>query len=178
MTTSPNPRFDDTSRLYTVSPERWQRNVFLADAAADQETIKLLHGAFEYFIDYQHGGTAPEYFWFRKRKQVLRLVERHYRTLGNVRHSNASPWRAMDLGCGDGVDFFLIRRKILELNSGASLSFIGVDGNPESLRMCELKKVYYDASDSDFVRCDFSDSRLPFADGTIDFVYCSEVLEH
>ena len=84
----------------------------------------------------------------------------------------------VDIGCGDGVDFFLIRRRLLELNPGAQLSFVGVDGNHESLRMCELKQAYYGALDCSFVRCDLSKAPLPLDDGGFDIVYCSEVLEH
>jgi SAM-dependent methyltransferase len=143
--------------------------------AADLETIRLLRGAFDYFIGHDQGAVVPGYFWFRKRQRVLRLIERH---LSNLGQSLILPWKAVELGCGDGTDFYLIRRKISELGSNSPRHFIGVDGNFESLRMCRLKKIYYGAFDSDFVRCDLSQEVLPFNDDEFDFVYCSEVLEH
>jgi ubiquinone/menaquinone biosynthesis C-methylase UbiE len=64
------------------------------------------------------------------------------------------------------------------LNPGIPLSFVGLDGNNDSLRVCELKKVHYAALDCGFVRCDLSKPPLPLGDGAFDLVYCSEVLQH
>jgi ubiquinone/menaquinone biosynthesis C-methylase UbiE len=140
-----------------------------------QRTVELLGPAFDYFAGYEHGAVAPGYFWFRKRQKVLRLIGRH---LGS-RDSSASPaWRMADIGCGDGVDLYLIRKRLLESKPGAPLSFLGIDGNHDCLRICRLKKAHYSASDCEFLRCDLSKPPLPLADGMFDLVYCSEVLEH
>lgn len=143
-------------------------------AYTEQEIIELLRGGFDYLCG-EPGSASPEYFWFRKRQRVLLLIERHFSRLTRC---DFQPWRGVDLGFGDGLDLYLIRRRILELGLDTPARFVGVDGNPESLRLCRLKKGYYGASDSDFVRCDLSKPSLPFADAEFDFVYCSEVLEH
>jgi ubiquinone/menaquinone biosynthesis C-methylase UbiE len=145
-------------------------------AAESRGARELLGGSFDYLIGYDHGAPSPGYYWYRKRQRVLRLIEHHF---PGVRRFDVSPaWRVVELGCGDGVDFFLLRKKILELSRGASVRFIGAEGNPDALRMCRLKKAYYGASDSDFVWCDLSQTSLPFGNREFDFVYCSEVLEH
>src|SRR5271163_4989495 len=140
----------------------------------ERQRADLLGPAFDYLADYDHGGVAPGYFWFRKRQRVLRLIDRNFSSLS----PSFTPWRVADIGCGEGVDLFLIRRRLLELNPGVALSFAGVDGNHDSLRICQLKKGHYGASDCEFIRCDLSKPPLPLADGMIDFVYCSEVVEH
>lgn len=143
-------------------------------AYTEGEIIELLKGGFDYLCG-EPGSASPEYFWFRKRQRVLLLIERHF---SRLRACNVPPWKAIDVGCGDGVDAYLIRKKLLGLGFGTPALFVGVDGNPESLRMCRLKKAYYGASDSHFLRCDLSKPPLPFADAEFDFIYCSEVLEH
>jgi SAM-dependent methyltransferase len=105
---------------------------------------------------------------------VLRLIDRYFSGLS----PSLTNWRVPDIGCGDGIHLFLIRKRLLELNPGVPSSFTGVDGNHASLRICQLKKAHYGASDCDFIRCDLSKRSLPLADGTMDFVYCSEVVEH
>jgi len=42
-------------------------------------------------------------------------------------------WRVADIGCGDGVDLFLSRKRLRELNLGIALGFAHVDGNHDSL---------------------------------------------
>lgn len=143
-------------------------------AYSEQEIIELLRAGFDHSYC-EPGSTSEEYFWFRKRQRVLHLIDRHLLCLSRC---DGRHWTAMDLGCGEGVDLYLIRKRILEAGFDTQARFLGVDGNPESIRMCTLKKAYYRASDSHFLRCDLSRTPLPFADAQFDFIYCSEVLEH
>src|SRR5713101_5276429 len=145
------------------------------DPAIDREAIKLLRGGFEYYIGYEHGVVAPSYFWFRKRLGVLNLITRH---VSEIVRSSSKPWRGIEVGCGAGVDYFLIHRKLSALAPDADLRFVGVDGNPDSLKLCQLKKKYYGVRDAAFLRCDLSKPALPFADSRFDFAFSSEVLEH
>jgi ubiquinone/menaquinone biosynthesis C-methylase UbiE len=145
------------------------------DPAIDREAINLLRGGFDYYIGYEHGAVAPGYFWFRKRLRVLDLITRH---VSGIVPSSAKPWRGIEVGCGDGVDFFLIHKKLSALAPDADLRFLGVDGNPDALKLCQLKKQYYGVRDAAFLRCDLSKPTLPCADGLFDFAFSSEVLEH
>ena len=153
----------------------------MGQATISQAQIEVLRFGFDYYADYLHGSPSPGYFWFRKRQKVLALIARHFQA--SLDHT--SSWKFADLGCGDGVDLFLIRRKILELITSQSaaapatdsLRFVGVDGNPNLLRVCELKKRYYQADDTELVNCNLA-ARLPFDDDHFDFLYCSEVVEH
>jgi len=145
------------------------------DPLTDREMISLLRGGFDYCIGYEHGAVAPAYFWFRKRLGVINLISRH---VSEIVPSSAKPWRGIEVGCGDGVDYFLIHKKLSALAPDADLRLVGVDGNPDSLKLCQLKKKYYGVRDAAFLRCDLSEPRLPFADGLFDFAFSSEVLEH
>ena len=71
-----------------------------------------------------------------------------------------------DVGCGNGI-YSISLKKIV------SCKLYGVDGSEYALEKAQssgFDKVYYVE--------DFSSSRLPFADGELDFVICKDVLEH
>jgi ubiquinone/menaquinone biosynthesis C-methylase UbiE len=134
------------------------------------EVLRLLAGGFDHTIDYNHSAPSPEYFWYRKRRQVLSLLAKHVRGLSAM-------WRGVELGCGPGVDLYLIRKKLLELNPEVNIGLVAIDGADVQLQNCRLKKSYYHAPDVNLARCDLS-LQLPFRDRSFDFAYCSEVLEH
>lgn len=125
------------------------------------------------------GRTADNYFWRRKRREVLRLIGRHLGEI--VGPSGGAPVdrRFVELGFGDATDFFLIRDRILSRAepAGQRWSFEGTDGPESLIRFAEMKRRAYGAVDTTFRPLDLS-RPLPWPDGTADFVYCSEVVEH
>lgn len=135
-------------------------------AHADPED--LLHPGFDYQLTFDQGAPAPEYYWHRKRRAVLRQLRKH---IGPA----SGPWTFVDAGCGQGVDLFLIWKLLREVRPEAR--FCGLEANPRAIALCEHKRRYYQAHQVEIVPCDVA-VRLPFPDQSIDFLYCSEVLEH
>jgi ubiquinone/menaquinone biosynthesis C-methylase UbiE len=81
-----------------------------------------------------------------------------------------SEMRVLDLACGDG---FYTRRIAERLGSGGSIT--GVDINPAFLREArEEASRQTGRAKIDFVEASFD--RLPFPDGTFDFVWCAQSL--
>jgi SAM-dependent methyltransferase len=136
----------------------------------ERSSIGLLHSAFDYVREPQHGSPAPGYYWFRKRQKVLKLIT------DRVRPASGS-WNFLEFGCGNGIDFFLIRRKLGELAGHERFTCLGLEGNPLCVEMCRAKADYYKAANVSFKTHDVL-SRSPVDAASVDFVYCSEVLEH
>lgn len=74
----------------------------------------------------------------------------------------------VDCGCGKGVWGYLIRTT-RGLNRGGKL--IGLDINKDYLQFCKYHKVYDELIERDV-------TKLPFKDKSVDFLICSEVIEH
>jgi ubiquinone/menaquinone biosynthesis C-methylase UbiE len=72
----------------------------------------------------------------------------------------------LDIGCGDGVYEKLLPKDVL-----AKTKIIGVDFSIEQLKKASK---YLDETH----RVDLDSEKLPFKNGSIDLVICSEVLEH
>lgn len=83
-------------------------------------------------------------------------------------------WKCADIGGGGGADLFLIRSAVPD---GKEAEFTGVDANPKGLQVLQLRKEYFGADDVKVVNSDIT-KELPFADGELDFIFCSEVVEH
>ncbi|HUD45073.1 MAG TPA: class I SAM-dependent methyltransferase [Patescibacteria group bacterium] len=74
----------------------------------------------------------------------------------------------IDIGCGRGIWGFLI--KILRSLEGSN--FIGVDLNDYSINFVKAHNIYTKVIRSDITK------KLPFKDKSVDFIICSEVIEH
>jgi len=74
----------------------------------------------------------------------------------------------VDMGCGRGVWGFLIRTQ----RDLTKSTFIGVDYNAFYLKFVNHHKIY-----DKTVRADIT-KKLPFKDASVDFLICSEVIEH
>jgi SAM-dependent methyltransferase len=131
----------------------------------------LLQSTFDYLGEPQHGAPAPGYYWFRKRQKVLKLITER------VRPTGGGSWNFVEFGCGNGIDFFLIRRKLAELAEHGEVNSVGLEGNPLCIEMCRAKADYYKAANVAFYTHDVL-SQSPVDAASVDFVYCSEVLEH
>jgi ubiquinone/menaquinone biosynthesis C-methylase UbiE len=75
---------------------------------------------------------------------------------------------AVDCGCGKGIWGYLIRT-IRDIGDGGKL--IGIDINSDYLKFCRFHRVYNKLLNQDI-------RKFPFKDKSIDFVICSEVIEH
>jgi ubiquinone/menaquinone biosynthesis C-methylase UbiE len=133
---------------------------------------RLLDPRFDYESNPLHGCPQWEYYWYRKRQRVLKLIRRNTALLVPSRER---PWTFADLGCDGGTDLFLIRNEILA--KGVQGAFLGIDANPNALKTLQFRKEHFGADDVTCVRSDFT-KELPFGDAEVDFVFCSEVVEH
>jgi SAM-dependent methyltransferase len=136
---------------------------------SDTDIIELLRGQFDYQRISSYGSPADNYFWFRKRREVARLLEDYFHSFKKDRGL------FVDIGCGDGSDLVLFRDLFTSRVNG--WRFLGIEGHPAMLKICQLKKYYYRLDDIDFISSNLTQA-LPFQDGEADIVYCSEVLEH
>jgi ubiquinone/menaquinone biosynthesis C-methylase UbiE len=73
----------------------------------------------------------------------------------------------VDCGCGKGVWGYLIR----SVRSMQNCKIIGIDLDPNYLSYCKVHNVYDKLIKSDI-------STLPLKDSSVDFLICSEVIEH
>jgi SAM-dependent methyltransferase len=55
--------------------------------------------------------------------------------------------------------------------------FLGLEGHPKHLKLCNLRKEYSNADNVKFVWANVED-KLDLKDNQADIIYCSEVLEH
>jgi SAM-dependent methyltransferase len=128
-----------------------------------------LYVKFEEETSINCGSPSASYYWHRKRKEVVSLLRRHRETIAGLSHS------VIDVGCGDGKDLSLIRETYASM--GISGRFIGLDGQPAWLRMCELRRAHFMPGDTEFGPVDVND-RLPLSDASVGLAFCSEVVEH
>jgi SAM-dependent methyltransferase len=131
---------------------------------AGDEELELLRARFDYELADGFATPSGSYYWFRKRRQILALIERHRARLGRTPV-------VTDLGCGTGADLMVLRRA---LGPG---TYIGIEGDPSALRVCELRRAHHRAEDVSFVMRDLTGG-VPLDDATVDLAYCSEVVEH
>ena len=132
-----------------------------------QHAFKPFAGGFDYQIDpAQYGAASSNYYWWRKRQKVFSLAAKAFGSLP----PNAI---VVDVGCGDATDLFLLWRQF----SRPGISFHGLEGDPDSITLCNIKRGYYNATEVAFTQIDVT-AGLPFEGNSVDLVYCSEVLEH
>ncbi len=74
----------------------------------------------------------------------------------------------LDLGCGKGVIGYLIRSQ----RNLTGSTMIGIDAGKEYLLFTQKHKIYDQTIQSDLK------NKLPFKNKSVDFIICSEVIEH
>lgn len=117
---------------------------------------------------------SGRYFWNRKRFQVADLVRKNIHIFSSL-YGEDREFKCVDIGCGTGVDLLLIRQ-LLKPHFTQS-EFIGLEGNQVHYELSNLRKKYFNLDDIKFKIVDLT-IELPFDDNSVDFVYCSEVVEH
>ncbi|MDJ1168131.1 class I SAM-dependent methyltransferase [Roseofilum sp. BLCC_M154] len=136
---------------------------------------KMAEGKFGYEASTTCASPSANYFWYRKRQEVIKICTRNLYDLLKSTDTSENPSLFVDIGCGDGTDLFLIHNLFVKHSS--AWKFIGLEANTDLVQICKMKQEYYKASGVDFM---FSNaiSKLPFSDGEVNLVYCSEVIEH
>lgn len=140
----------------------------------DENLMEFFQGKFDYERTLSCATPSGNYFWYRKRQEVVKLIDRNINIILNQRDDLTSSL-FVDIGCGEGVDIFLISDVLNKHSSKWNL--IGVEAVDSSLKICNLKKKYYQADNISFLPCDITNP-LPFKDAEVDVLYCSEVIEH
>jgi len=124
-------------------------------------------------IEHRFSTPSGNYFWQRKFLKVQNLLRA---CLGLLEPANSRSSQAfVELGCGNGVDLYWLRENLALHTPDWQLS--GIDADPTSLEICALKKEFYGADNVDLIKGDIT-RPLPFEDGSVDILYCSEVIEH
>ncbi|MCL1468530.1 methyltransferase domain-containing protein [Argonema galeatum] len=141
----------------------------------DENLMKILGGKFEYERTIRCATPSGNYFWYRKRQEIVKLFERNISLFLDSQMDKAAPCLFVDIGCGESIDLFLIRDSLEKSSSG--WHFIGLEADPTSLQVANLRKEYNKADNVDFISCDVT-KKLPFQDAEVDIIYCSEVIEH
>ena len=115
----------------------------------------------------QHWQPVVDYYWKRKRSEVLRLIERNFERLcGN---EDTGDLIFVDLGCGNGKDLLVC--KDFMKRGCPRWQFVGVDAQSPG------NDSFLPSADIDVVVTDFA-NKLPFGDQEVDVLYSSEVIEH
>lgn len=114
-----------------------------------------------------------EYFWGRKRLKCVEIILRNF---ARMFPDPNEVYRFIDLGCGRGKDLFRIYDS-LSPEYRSRVHFTGIDGLSEHLEICRRSARERNCVSGDFLLDDIT-SRLPFEDRSVDFIYCSEVVEH
>lgn len=118
--------------------------------------------------------SLPDYFWRRKRRETMELLTRN---ASKIFQESEPEYNIVDVGTGYGEDLFLLYEN-LEKKLGSKMRLVGVDGNAEAVDRCnQTAAAKYPPKLMQFVLHDIT-SNLPFEDHEIDFIYCSEVIEH
>lgn len=144
--------------------------------SVDEKLMTMLQGKFDYEGSLVCATPSGNYFWYRKRQEVLKLLKRNYNTILASEREKTKPSLFVDIGCGESIDLFLIRNFLGEQGL-TDWHFLGLEANPSSLEICNLKKQYYQSKNVDFIPVDVT-KKLPFQDDEVDIIYCSEVIEH
>lgn len=131
----------------------------------DKVLMNILEGYFS--------SPSGNYFWHRKRKEVLKILDNNQQLISN--YQNTKEITFLELGCGQAIDLFLIRNWCQK--NSLIWNFIGVEAQPTLLEICNFKKQNLQANNVEFISSDIT-QKLPFDDGSINLIYCSEVIEH
>lgn len=115
---------------------------------------------------------AEHYFWYRKQREVARLLLRHR---AHLTRSGANA--AADIGCGIGTDLPILVKALGLDQSGSPWTLGAVDGHQASLDQARQRLASVGISTVD-LRLARLDRGLPYTDGALRLAYCSEVIEH
>ena len=144
------------------------------NASGENESLlEHFRSSFDYERSASFGTPSGNYFWYRKRREVLRVLRRNIDELRSSDSTSASPALLLELGCGSGTDLYLIHDL---LKPTGPWRFMGLDASPNAIAQARLKQRHYGAG-VEFLQADLTE-KLPIADGTVQVVYCSEVVEH
>lgn len=110
----------------------------------------------EFYETYWHGASGDP--------EAAQLVKERQAKLGAALNELPTGGRVLDLGCGDGVFCDLIAKQGF-VPVGADISEVGI----------ARARAHYPKFE---FRVGSLETRLPFADGEFDAVWCSEVVEH
>jgi ubiquinone/menaquinone biosynthesis C-methylase UbiE len=127
---------------------------------------------FEGETSLQQASPSAHYYWHRKRHQLKRLITDNRE---RIKKSLGEGATFLELGCATGIDLFLFYEWFKELGIKFD-QVIGLDGDPLSNEVFNLRKEWA-KKDIQSVSGNLEEP-LPFPDKTVDFLYCSEVLEH
>lgn len=139
-----------------------------------QECLQLFANQFTHERDLASGVPSPEYYWYRKRNCVVRLLRDNLHLLPKTRPDGSNN-RVIEIGCGSGRDLYLIRDCLHK--ERPEMEYLGLEGHHVSFELCLLRKQHFGLDDVNFQNVDFTNG-LPCADASADLVYCSEVIEH
>ena len=120
----------------------------------------------------EYESTSATYYWFRKRREVERLIRKHAAQL-SPEHGDAT---FGELGCGPGIDLVRIHGVLSEATS-AKWDVKALDADPGLLSRTIARADALGIADLEPLQADFN-ATLPLDDASLDFAYCSEVLEH
>jgi SAM-dependent methyltransferase len=119
-------------------------------------------------------GPAEHYFWYRKQREVVRLLLRYAAEIDRPGEA-----RGVDVGCGDGTDLALLVRTFRRPDGRASARWrwSGIDGSEAGLSQARARLEREGVADITLALENFTDP-LPYETGSLRLVYCSEVIEH
>jgi SAM-dependent methyltransferase len=118
-------------------------------------------------------GPAEHYFWYRKQREVVRLLQRNADVIGAPGDA-----KAIDLGCGDGTDLAMLVRACRVLGGAATTwRWAGIDGSEAALAQARARLDRDGVTDVTVTLENFNDP-LPYPPASLRLVYCSEVIEH
>jgi len=120
----------------------------------------------QYQADWHANSYTAAYFWWKKRALVQDAFRRSLRARGE------RPARVLDIGCGDGMDMFLLS------TISPSSTFLGIDINRESVDYVRMRAAHEQNGMVDATQARVEALRERFAPGSFDFIVCSELVEH
>lgn len=115
---------------------------------------------------------AEHYFWYRKQREVARLLLTHRERL-----TRPGTMAAADIGCGIGTDLPILAKALGADQTGSSWTLGAVDGHQASLDQARQRLATAGITSVD-LRLARLDRRLPYDAGALRLAYCSEVIEH
>ncbi len=137
--------------------------------------FEILGKNFDRELSFQIDNPSERYFWYRKRKQVANLIKKNIALFSNP-DNNEQEYLFVDVGCGEGLDIFLLRDLFEKLQIN-NYRFLGLDGFALSYEIAKAKKEYFGKPNIDFALVDLT-QKLALENDSVDVIYCSEVVEH
>jgi SAM-dependent methyltransferase len=111
------------------------------------------------------------HYWHRKLAETIALVDRHRDAI--LAAAGPDGPTVVDVGGGDGRDLFVLR----ECLDVPGARYVLVDADVDARAAFDASQRQYGADDTEYVAANLT-RPLPFADGSVHLVHCSEVVEH